>query len=111
MFQDIPSGNPPAYPYLEGWRARIVQARQRGSFTSQDEYCVSHWNLCAVGEAKAKYPEVNYEGNGLPREMDLRTLGGVFTYQVRENYFDGCEQTIADIENAIAHLRRAPVER
>ena len=85
------------------WRKRLVEARERGSFTDQDEHDMRSFHSCAVGELLG-FPE----NAGAAIEM----LGGWGAYKrhplygpgcrakntVNHNDFDGFEAILTELE-------------
>ena len=102
---------------MKTWRERIVEARERGYFTPEDEELAMTGSKCAVGEAAAFMGELawswfNEDGRGCavadiaPYYIGRHPLGGLFPALVRENNFDGAEECLEMIEDLVLQYKR-----
>ena len=102
------------------WRERIVAARERGQFTTQDvDDARTSWQTCAVGEQHAAMPFVVLYGerwSGLsgcgPVDDTLWRLGGTesgFGRAVQDHQFDAAEELLDQIEDRVLQLKREVV--
>ena len=101
------------------WRERIQAAKQRGTFTRQDQLdagCIGSltaYRLCAVGEQAERYGASLIFDYPMERVSDpiLMGLGARFAGMVSVNDFARAECLLDQIEDRALELKRqAPVD-
>lgn len=93
---------------LEGWRARIAAAQERGSFTFDDGAASVSWCSCAIGEARELLPlrfelAPRREGDPTtaPTDDGFETLGMEFWRAVRDNDIKDAYHVLGLIEASL----------
>jgi hypothetical protein len=90
----------------EGWRERIIRARECGRFTDDDRRLAARWTTCAVGEQISHYPKLIKLECGSPVDADLGQLGTTFFAAVLANDVARAEETLSRIEDRVLELKR-----
>lgn len=86
------------------WAERIDAAEQRSAFSEQDRDLAAEWVTCACGEQDPRLPRLY---GYVPKDMELRDLGGAFCAAVNEDKFGKARTCLARIEQRAAEILAA----
>lgn len=95
---------------MKTWRERIMEARERGSFTKEDFDLWSRLHTCPAGVVAIEYGLISgvlISGfMSCPLPARLYDLGNKFGTAMDRNYFNKAEQLLDEIEETALELKR-----